>query len=72
GMKVLGDFHYSDFWADAAKEKVGKAWGNVRFEGKKGKVYEYTKERVEKMMKEGVEMGMVQVGNERRGGFGGE
>nr|WGD57661.1 glycosyl hydrolase 53 family protein [Bacillus subtilis] len=22
GMKVLADFHYSDFWADPAKQKV--------------------------------------------------
>ena len=27
-MKLLVDFHYSDFWADPAKQKVPKAWEN--------------------------------------------
>lgn len=35
GMKVLADFHYSDFWADPAKQKVPKAWANLSFEAKK-------------------------------------
>ena len=26
GMKLLADFHYSDFWADPAKQKEPKAW----------------------------------------------
>lgn len=26
GMKVLIDFHYSDFWADPAKQQAPKAW----------------------------------------------
>ena len=29
GMKVLIDFHYSDFWADPAKYKVPKAWAGM-------------------------------------------
>ena len=28
-MKVLIDFHYSDFWADPAKQKAQKAWGTI-------------------------------------------
>lgn len=34
-MKVLADFHYSDFWADPAKQKVPKAWAKLSFEAKK-------------------------------------
>ena len=26
GMKLLVDFHYSDFWADPGKQMVPKAW----------------------------------------------
>ena len=26
GMKVLIDFHYSDFWADPGRQLVPKAW----------------------------------------------
>ncbi|MEC1488014.1 arabinogalactan endo-beta-1,4-galactanase [Bacillus subtilis] len=72
GMKVLADFHYSDFWADPAKQKVPKAWANLSFEAKKAKLYEYTKQSLQKMIKEGVDIGMVQVGNETTGGFAGE
>ena len=31
GLKVLVDFHYSDFWADPSKQQVPKAWKS--FEG---------------------------------------
>ncbi|MCY9096696.1 arabinogalactan endo-beta-1,4-galactanase [Bacillus inaquosorum] len=72
GMKVLADFHYSDFWADPAKQKVPKAWANLSFEAKKAKLYEYTKQSLQKMIKEGVNIGMVQVGNETTGAFAGE
>ncbi|MED4647315.1 arabinogalactan endo-beta-1,4-galactanase [Bacillus inaquosorum] len=72
GMKVLADFHYSDFWADPAKQKAPKAWANLSFEAKKAKLYEYTKQSLQKMIKEGVNIGMVQVGNETTGAFAGE
>ena len=29
GMKLLVDFHYSDFWADPAKQKEPKAWADM-------------------------------------------
>ncbi|MBS6443472.1 MAG: glycosyl hydrolase 53 family protein [Clostridium sp.] len=32
GLKVLIDFHYSDFWADPAKQKAPKAWAEYSFE----------------------------------------
>ncbi len=31
GMKLLVDFHYSDFWADPAKQKTPKAWNVGKF-----------------------------------------
>ena len=36
GLKVLIDFHYSDFWADPAKQKAPKAWVEYSFEDCQG------------------------------------
>ncbi len=36
GLKVLIDFHYSDFWADPAKQKAPKAWAEYSFEDCQG------------------------------------
>ncbi|WP_175638074.1 glycosyl hydrolase 53 family protein [Metabacillus schmidteae] len=72
GMKLLVDFHYSDFWADPAKQQAPKAWQNLSFEDKKNAVYTYTKESLQSLLDAGIDVGMVQVGNETTGGFVGE
>ncbi len=72
GMKLLVDFHYSDFWADPAKQQAPKAWQNLSFEDKKNAVYTYTKDSLQALLDAGVDIGMVQVGNETTGGFVGE
>ncbi|WP_084309279.1 glycosyl hydrolase 53 family protein [Alkalihalobacterium bogoriense] len=72
GMQLLVNFHYSDFWADPAKQQAPKAWENISFEQKKQEVYDFTKTSVEAMLAEGIDIGMVQVGNETNGAFIGE
>ncbi|OLS41308.1 glycosyl hydrolase 53 family protein [Bacillus sp. MRMR6] len=72
GMKLLVDFHYSDFWADPAKQQAPKAWEGMSFEEKKTALYNYTKNSLEAMQAAGIEIGMVQVGNETNGGLAGE
>ncbi|BCN30568.1 glycosyl hydrolase 53 family protein [Anaeromicropila herbilytica] len=72
GMKLLVDFHYSDFWADPAKQKAPKAWANLSFAEKEQKLYEYTKDSLTAMKNENINIGMVQVGNETNGKFCGE
>ena len=66
GLKVLVDFHYSDFWADPSKQQVPKTWKS--FEGDADKtadtVYDYTKQTLTTFKQAGVDVGMVQVGNE--------
>ena len=32
GMKLIVDFHYSDFWADPGKQMVPKAWKGMSIE----------------------------------------
>jgi arabinogalactan endo-1,4-beta-galactosidase len=72
GMKLLVDFHYSDFWADPAKQQAPKAWANLSFEDKKTALYNYTKNSLQEMKTAGIDIGMVQVGNETNGGMAGE
>ena len=64
GMKLLVNFHYSDFWADPAKQMVPKAWVGMKIDEKTEALYNYTKECLEKLDEAGVDVGMVQIGNE--------
>ena len=65
GMKLAVDFHYSDFWADPSKQMVPKAWKGLDYqEEMPNKLYEYTKESLEKLKAENIAVGMVQIGNE--------
>ena len=81
GMRVLIDFHYSDFWADPSKQQAPKAWSNYK-QGKdeqgakineKGQaIYDFTLESLNMLRDAGVDVGMVQVGNETNNGICGE
>ena len=66
GMKVLVDFHYSDFWADPAKQTLPKAWQKDADNPDKmcENIYSFTKDTLQKFKDAGVDVGMVQVGNE--------
>ena len=72
GLKLLVNFHYSDFWADPAKQMAPKAWKGMKIEEKAEALYSYTKECLEELKAAGVEVGMVQVGNETNGAMCGE
>ena len=72
GMKLLVNFHYSDFWADPGKQMVPKAWANLTIEEKTDALYSYTKESLQKLKDAGIDVGMVQIGNETNGAMCGE
>ena len=72
GMKLLVNFHYSDFWADPSKQMVPKAWCGMNIDEKSDALYQYTKECLEKLVAAGIDIGMVQIGNETNGGMCGE
>ena len=72
GMKLLVNFHYSDFWADPAKQMVPKAWKSLKIDAKCDALYEYTKDCLQKLVDAGVDVGMVQIGNETNGAMCGE
>ena len=64
GFKLMLDFHYSDTWADPAKQWTPKAWENLSDDELYTKIYEYTKETLQKMKDEGVAPEFIQTGNE--------
>lgn len=72
GMKVLIDFHYSDFWADPAKQQAPKEWENYKIDEKVNAVNSWTKNSLEQLLAAGVDVGMVQIGNETNSGICGE
>lgn len=72
GMKVLVDFHYSDFWADPGKQKAPKAWADMSLTEKETALYDYTYDSLTAIKNAGVNVGMVQIGNETNNGMCGE
>jgi len=71
-MKLLVNFHYSDFWADPGKQMEPKAWKGMDIEQKTEVLYQYTKNSLQKLVDVGVDVGMVQIGNETNGALCGE
>ena len=69
GMKVMIDFHYSDFWADPSKQNAPKAWKDMTVEQKAEAIYEYTGESLRSLIDAGVDVAVVQVGNETTTGL---
>ncbi len=72
GMKVCIDFHYSDFWADPKKQFVPKAWEGMDIEEKSDALYHFTLESLTQILDAGVDVGIVQIGNEINNGMSGE
>jgi beta-galactosidase len=64
GLKLLLDFHYSDYWADPGKQYKPAAWKGLSFEELKKALYDYTKKVMEELKAQGTTPDMVQVGNE--------
>ena len=72
GLKVLIDFHYSDFWADPSKQQAPKAWANYSVDEKANAVNTFTKTSLTTLKNAGVNVKMVQIGNETNGKICGE
>jgi len=68
-LNIMLDFHYSDFWADPAKQFKPKEWVNLTAEELQEAVYHYTSNTLEKMKQENIRPVIVQVGNEVTNGL---
>lgn len=64
GMRVMIDFHYSDSWADPAKQFKPKAWEKHSFPELLNDVYDHTFDVISALKNVGVTPEWVQVGNE--------
>lgn len=69
GFGVLLNFHYSDFWADPGKQFKPKAWADYGVAELEQAVYEFTLSTMRTFLDEGVNITMVQVGNELSNGL---
>ena len=64
GMKVWLTVHYSDSWADPAKQQIPKAWEGKPFDAVKDSVYAYTQSLMREIKPE-----IIQIGNEINSGI---
>jgi arabinogalactan endo-1,4-beta-galactosidase len=69
GMKLLLDFHYSDFWTDPGKQFKPKAWEKMDYPQLKTAIHDYTRDTIARFKQEGVLPDMVQIGNEINSGM---
>jgi len=69
GMRIMIDFHYSDSWADPAKQNKPEAWKNDSFPELLNDVYNHTFEVISALKNAGVTPEWVQIGNEIPGGM---
>lgn len=64
GLDLMLDFHYSDTWADPAKQWTPVDWEGLTDDQLYDKIYEYTKETLESLKAAGVTPAFIQTGNE--------
>lgn len=69
GMRIMIDFHYSDSWADPAKQTKPAAWESHTFSELLNDVYNHTFDVLTALKIAGVTPEWVQIGNEIPGGM---
>jgi arabinogalactan endo-1,4-beta-galactosidase len=69
GMKILIDFHYSDWWADPGKQNKPAAWAGEDFAALKQSLVDHTTSVLDSLKANGVTPEWVQVGNETNDGM---
>lgn len=70
GLKLLLDFHYSDYWADPGKQLIPEDWLSCTDSDQlAAKVSEYTEEVLSALVEAGACPNMIQIGNEISSGM---
>lgn len=64
GFALMLDFHYSDSWADPAKQFTPKDWLSLSDAELYSKIYDYTKDCLQKLNEAGATPDFIQTGNE--------
>ncbi|WP_141893986.1 glycosyl hydrolase 53 family protein [Microbacterium kyungheense] len=71
GLDVLVDFHYSDFWADPARQLAPKAWAALDDAVTVTALHDFTADALQRFADAGVDVRMVQIGNETNNAIAG-
>ncbi len=69
GMALMIDFHYSDWWADPGKQNIPALWQYLKYDELKYKLAEHTRDVLQLLKDNQIDVKWVQVGNETRHGF---
>ena len=69
GLKVMVDFHYSDWWADPGKQNKPASWKDLDLNGLCDALASHTKEVLELLKANNITPEWVQVGNETSDGM---
>ncbi len=64
GLKLLLDFHYSDYWADPQQQNIPLAWAEADYPALQDSMRTYTARVLRALEAQGTLPDMVQVGNE--------
>lgn len=69
GLRIMIDFHYSDFFADPAHQEIPAAWKDYSYEQLCEAVQAHTLDVLYALKEEGVKPEWVQIGNETPNGM---
>ena len=69
GMAIMIDFHYSDWWADPGKQHIPAAWQYMKYDEMKWALAMHTRETLQLLKDNNIDVRWVQVGNETTHGF---
>lgn len=64
GFALLLDFHYSDTWADPAKQFTPDSWAGLADDALEERLYDYTRGVLAEMVDAGAAPDIIQTGNE--------
>jgi arabinogalactan endo-1,4-beta-galactosidase len=70
-IRMLIDFHYSDFWADPERQLTPKAWIGTNADQRAVLIREFTRDSLLDFARTGVTIAAVQIGNEINHGVAG-
>lgn len=69
GLRLMVDFHYSDWWADPGKQTPPEGWDSGSVQSLSTELKRHTRDVLSSLKERGVEVEWVQVGNETSNGM---
>ena len=69
GMALMIDFHYSDWWADPGQQNIPAAWREMDYDEMRRALAAHTRDVLQAIRREGIDVKWVQVGNETTNGM---